>query len=567
MGFWFVCFLEAGGEVFWVGACSVTSCVQRSCSKKHIGSSQASVQAVCFLAFLLVLPSFRGAMFLDVDRSARMRAALEVLRVHLMSKPGSLTQLWPYELLAGCPRANIPALASRVVGGQWFLAKYSEFRRASFTLPDVGSRLLSAVGILDDAIAVGRMGPLHMNRRLWSVLREMFLPHGRGPDEFRFYVAGGFVVSQILGHGDWRDIDVWFTPGFQGGEVRLACGRGPYRVNVLAVTDPVSAVECFDLHICQCAIECLVRAGVRCYRLLMTPACAHAWMQTRVSLTPWHSAIAHNWRRGVRLAKYYDRELDLSQSQRRGAERARDKYHRRLMSSSGGSGALSAPVAPGVSKALWLVLVRGNLVAGVTLRFFAEHQLREHLPNSVVTSPALIYPCDEVVGCPSQQFAYAGAGVSWCVRALAGTTFLVAIPGVGRVLSNYLQPNWLVSRADMDVGTLVGDVRRSLPLLPDGLRAALVVDVPRSCDTYVLECAPSVKPMVMLNDWWRPIGSESDHVYGPETSVLMDLDTSSPLPGRMFCVESKLLCDACVHDPWGHRCRPLVVVDDAAVCT
>ena len=434
-----------------------------------------------------------------------------------------------------------------------------------FRLPDVGRRFVAAIDVLDDAVAVGRMGRCHRNPALWDALHELFLPHGRGPAEFKFYVAGGFVVSQILGHGDWRDIDVWFTPGFldgEGPEVRVACGRGPYRVNVLAVTDPVSTIECFDLHICQCAIECTVRDGVRLYRLMMTPACAIAWMHTRVSLSPWHTAIGCNWRKAKRLGKYFGRELDLSACQREGAERARKEYYRHLMSrqliaGTCGYGVVQAPIAPGSSKALWLVLLRGSVVAGVTLRFFKECELREHLPYSVVTSPALIYPCEDVVGSPSDFFTQAGAGVAWCVRALAGVTFMVSIPGVGRVVSNYLQPYWLVSRADMDVGSFVEDVRRSLPLFPPGLRASLVRPVSSTCEVYVLECAASVKPMLMLNDWWRPLSCEGDYMYGPDSSVFLEPETSVSYSGRMFCVDSMQLCDSCVHDRRAHCCRQL----------
>ena len=118
---------------------------------------------------------------------------------------------------------------------------------------------------------------------------------------------------------------------------------------------------------------------------------------------------------------------------------------------------------------------------------FKEGELREHLPYSVVTPLALIYPCEDVVGSPSDFSTHPGAGVAWCVRALAGVTFMVSIHGVGRVVSNYLQPYWLVSRADMDVGSFVEEVRRSLPLFPPGLRASLVRPVSSTCEVYVLE--------------------------------------------------------------------------------
>ena len=492
------------------------------------------------------------------------RRAFEVLRTHLLLKPGSLTMLWPYELLEGCPRANVLGRPHLEVGRQWHMELHSEVLRSSFRVPRVGARFAHAISILDEAVAVETRGGHHTDRRLWSSLNDLIQPRGWFSEGFEFYVAGGFVVGTILGHGGWRDVDVWFTPGLGDGEVRFVCGRGPYRVNVHAVTDPVSTIECLDLHICQCAIQCSVRGGVRFYRLLMTPACAHAWMQTRVSLTPWHTAIAYNWRKGAMFSKYSSRRLDLSLGQRCGAERARENFHGYMITGSVGDGVSSAPILPGDSKALWLIFVRGNLFCGVSLRFVAEEELRRYLPFGVLTTPALIYPCDDLGGSPGRYFATAGVGDGWCVRALAGATFIIAVPGVGRVLSNFVQPSWLVSRADLDMAVLVEDIRSSLPRLPDGLRSALGCDVADMSEIYVLEFGASVRPLVMFRDWWRPSASEGVGGCGLEISVLLELQSSAPLPARMFCVETKELCGACNHGGRVRRCRPLVIVDVTA---
>lgn len=235
-----------------------------------------------------------------------------------------------------------------------------------------------------------------------------------------------------------------------------------------------------------------------------------------------------------------------------------------MITGSVGDGVSSAPILPGDSKALWLIFVRGNLFCGVSLRFVAEEELRRYLPFGVLTTPALIYPCDDFGGSPGRYFATAGVGDGWCVRALAGATFIIAVPGVGRVLSNFVQPSWLVSRADLDMAVLVEDIRSSLPRLPDGLRSALGCDVADMSEIYVLEFGASVRPLVMFRDWWRPSASEGVGGCGLEISVLLELQSSAPLPARMFCVETKELCGACNHGGRVRRCRPLVIVDVTA---
>ena len=43
--------------------------------------------------------------------------------------------------------------------------------------------------------------------------KEYTLEHKRNEDkDFCVWIAGGYVVSEVLGYGKWSDIDVWFSP-------------------------------------------------------------------------------------------------------------------------------------------------------------------------------------------------------------------------------------------------------------------------------------------------------------------------------------------------------------------
>ena len=130
-----------------------------------------------------------------------------------------------------------------------------------------------------------------------------------------FYVAGGHVLAEVFGHGPCGHIDVWC----QGKRVSksgwiVPGGRGAYPVHIFAVRDPETRIECLDLQICQCAIQCQVLGAQRHYQLMLTPACFRALYLRVVRVTPLHAGVAGLWQLGLKMQKYAGRNLSVKDS-------------------------------------------------------------------------------------------------------------------------------------------------------------------------------------------------------------------------------------------------------------
>ena len=238
---------------------------------------------------------------------------LSLVRAFLLEK--APYELWPYEILRGADRDEFPHPDGRIIGErQWHTALQSTRLRRRLEISGFAGRLLSAVEILESSLRVGRMSNRprdnHQDRVL-EVLADMQLWMEPPVGDFRFYVAGGFCVSMILGHGTWDDIDVFFEPReMSDGRWVVVSGHGCYPVNVLTVTNVMAQIATSDLDICKCAIECRIVGHQRQYRFLLTRACAAAWMNTCVLWRRMVPCLSEPTQIGVRLQKYRRRTLD-----------------------------------------------------------------------------------------------------------------------------------------------------------------------------------------------------------------------------------------------------------------
>ena len=156
-----------------------------------------------------------------------------------------------------------------------FLPQWLQVRRAS-------CKIQAVIDDLNDAFSVTRMPKAyHMSKTrsrvqvdLRSIARSCKLD---STTPVRFYVAGGYGVSEILGFTDFSDIDVWLAPQLSETQWVAARGKVCSPVSIMVVTDPVAIIESFDLHICSCALLCTVTASKqRIWDLYLTRLCAKA---------------------------------------------------------------------------------------------------------------------------------------------------------------------------------------------------------------------------------------------------------------------------------------------------
>ena len=291
----------------------------------------------------------------DLILSSRLRCAPYELHPYDILEGGSLQVLFiepSMELLAsGRPeygsRAHAPLLP--------------------FRLPDFGRRFLRACEQIRYAAKVHLLYPRHRNQhidRVYETLAAM-RPLLRGMEKqrpFTFFVAGEFVVSEILGFGEWRDVDLWFEPREVDGRWMVASGCSCFPVNVIAVTDVLKTIECFDLDICKCAIECeLARSGPK-FKFLLTRSCIAAYLNTCAHLGGVHTSFIQPHRMASRLLKYAERGLDVPRFDDRFVRlttHERDRPATRILCRGLGLDA---------HRACWFICIRDSLISRVAFR-------------------------------------------------------------------------------------------------------------------------------------------------------------------------------------------------------
>ena len=440
---------------------------------------------------------------MDIPTSIRWR----IFRNLHDDNPGCLL---PYELLQGLAGFDFP--------------EHAEIYRR---LDNVVQKLVQALAV--SAVPYNRSGGLTNTHEFhqYMLMRDLF-PISSVADHFSYYVAGGFVVSDILGFPPYRDIDVFFQPHWSP-ETRafsVVHGKYIYPVSTLMVNDLVRHIETFDFHICQCAIKCEIVDGETLYSLMLTASCAVAWMHQRVHNWRIHLAIMRRKRLSCRLRKYsarlfIDWNLHLvrvwqqAESNSPPWDAVKNHFHQQKI------------------KSHWILTLKGDQVASVTFRL--GEPTTEISPHMKVRNDAgILYPCcytEEI-----QKIAYKSGEVHWFIRTLVGTcAFTVAVQGVGLVWSYLVKPTWLLERSAMGLQELLREVRGSLPR----------VSVDGETEEFAIHCTTCVECLVFHKDWITDTDLES--AYGPWT-VAPCTGSKKFLRSKMFCSGRLEICHTCVHD-------------------
>ena len=440
-------------------------------------------------------------------------------------------------LLRVCPYTLLPY---EVLKGATFVDMFGSCLRQSradpqqrFEIPDWGTRFRTAVEICEAAIAVHHLPTCSLDGPTLGVRAEMLrietlLPETDLP--FTFYIAGGFPVSVILGFGNFGDIDVWFAPKrCADGTWVVATASAWYPVSALMVNNAEAWIETFDLDICKCAIKCEVRGGVRQYQLVLTRACAVAFMLSAARLRRGvHQCLAQQGRLLKRLRKYRAKGVSIS-------ERDIDDISRTVADACEVPPCSSLPLsffAPSMYLD-WRIDVTGGYVNSVTL--WPSSSSPE---GSVVALPALI--CDPVILCPCHRSRslqeLALRREPWYVSALYSRAgMLLAIPGASRIDAACFQPRWLLERAALPCADIIADVRASLDRVAHNRR-----------EIYAIRCSWPGQMMYLLKDW-RLVGDTGGADYMPQWMVYMSAGRDTAVYTHMFCVDTMELMQICHH--------------------
>ena len=408
-----------------------------------------------------------------------------------------------------------------------------------FRIPDFGRRFLRACEQIRYAIKVHMLHPRHRNKhidRVYETLAAM-RPLLRNMEErrpFTFYVAGGFVVSEILGFGEWRDVDLWFTPREADGRWMVASGCGCFPVNTIVVTDVLKTIQCFDLDICKCAIECeLARSGPK-FKFLLTRSCIAAYLNTCAHLGGVHTSFIQPHRMASRLLKYAERGLDVPRFDDRFVRlttHERDRPATRLLCRGLGLDA---------HRACWFICIRDSLISRVAFRVLgADEADRLVQLKTSESAPVVVYPCNPFRDIA--RMAYAPAAAHWSVRTLADSPGLtVGIPGIGRIVSTLLKPQWLMQQRMLDHASIVQRIR-------DDLVRWRGADVRGGEEVYVIRCEQRVQAIDSLVDWsaWR---REVRETYEDANFLWMEPPCHGTLDSVMLCCEELQPVTSCTHN-------------------
>jgi len=401
----------------------------------------------------------------------------------------------------------------------------------------LGMRFARAVMIIEKAVAIISTARLSNSCHKTDLKTACRLLHSVRPASgpFTFFVAGGFVVSEVLGYGDYRDIDLWTQPYPFKGTVDdwvVAYGRHLYPVNSLLVSNPRERIESFDLQICQCAIECQVVGGLRWYQLWMSPGCIIANDLQRCSLVPMHPCIADPLRLVARIKKYGLRGL---------------RYHlpldgecRSVPEISILPWALSFQRIGLGNQCEWEITVRNNRISGVQLKMLDRRICPDDSVTSLWCEPSIVYSCSDR---DYKQLAYSKENVHWLFRAYIGNPALVCFAGGSRVWSYCLLPSWLAQRSFFSQSAVIDELRLRVPCkkLEDG----------NEC--YGIGCTWQAHVGLMYKDWY--VREEEGSEYGASWSIFMDSGTSHHLDTVMICVDTQAPCQRCAHS----QCAPLIL--------
>ena len=381
--------------------------------------------------------------------------------------------------------------------------------------------------------------------KLFSKLDVLCGLEPRSHTPFYCYVAGGFVVAEMLGYGDWTDIDVWTRPfpvGQPPSGYLVAAGKGAYPVNVLATSCMESTIESFDLHICSCAILCcILDQKIWAYDFHMTKNCAFAFKRRSAHACALHPAVAQPTRLAERLAKYSARGLEICRDTMESMKTAveRDTHGVPLEVVLQDWHLDQNDVGFGCGH--WEVTILDRRIVGIALRAGASTPTAPQVPAS---RPVVLYPCrkqrqgEQRVGLPETA--------SWIFSAMAGNDAIVAVRGGTRLQASALVPDWFMPY-------LHGVRQEEIILL---LKAAFVSSSPDLADaTVTIPCAYPLKLVAQLYDW-KCTDKEGGDLYTPSWLLVLDPGSADVLPSALYCADTMHVGGSCSVKRKAYRVTP-----------
>ena len=449
--------------------------------------------------------------------------------------------LHPYDLLEGGSRELYTAvLSSELISS----GRPEHARRQTndvFRIPDFGNRFLRACEQVMSAVEIRYLPPRTRSAHMDSVYTALSLmapklqPKAQN-DPFKFFIAGGFVVSEILGHNPWGDVDVWFEPRQVGTKWLVATGRGCYPVNILAVTDVLKTIQCYDLDICKCTIECTRKAAGFEFQLLLTRSCVAAYLHTCASLNGLHPVLKHHHRLNARLLKYAQRGLDIEHTAF--ILIRPEKLEPRIP-------ALPREINLNWNQAVWLIHLYAECISAVSFEILPKAMFMQQTVGKIQSCvPTLLYPSTPSVN-PTELAYTQSSEAHWCVRTFAGTQeATIGIPGIGKVSSRYLKPLWLMQRYQLSHTNIVAEIRKHLPRW-QGPPLALDDESYLNDESYFIACTQEVQAIDSLVDWkvWRG----ADFPYGHHQFIWMEPIRSLIIRSHMICHHTIQLVECCKH--------------------
>ena len=420
-------------------------------------------------------------------------------------------------------------------------------------VPDADLRLVRAANTLLRATGTTVVrGRCEWSRKVYcrlSLLHDLVTDHG---PQFYFYVAGGFVVSELLGFGEWKDIDVWTQPfpvDDAAWAFRVAAGKGVYPVKSLAVSHMESFVESFDLHITACAVLCcMFPDGTRGFELYLTKNCAMAYKMRAVHSCTIHRAVADAPRLRDRILKFRERGVT---EQRRLTTYVSGSYSDKAVKAharaTNGAASLlfvtqgqSAPCTS--ARGQWLLQMTEGFLCSIFFSFDRAAAAETTVPASL---PVVCYPCYRAM--PGSMRSERPQGSHWLFELMSHGTHasLLAFRGGTRIVTTSLLPEWLVDR-----------IHLTRPQLERELLHTFAARLSESgCGVVPIACSLPVRLLRFMSNWnggsSLAAKDETQVLGGDSWCFMLDAPWQRSLRGVMFCRDTGNVVEECIH---AHRC-------------
>ena len=418
-------------------------------------------------------------------------------------------------------------------------------------IPDADRRLAMASATLTRAT-----GPALLRRRCsWSdkICSGMALLHELVTDNeprFYYYVGGSFVLSQILGFGEWENLGVCTRPFAERGVTepfRIAAGKNAYPVSVMAVNDMEAFIESASLHIASCAILCCwLPDGTRGYELYLTKNCAVAYKRRAVHSCQLHPALVDAPDVRADILEYIRRDATDMRSLPSFLacvrdERESEKWNEPLSNAASLLCVTQYSDAPyTATMGQWFLELRDGCMCNLTFSFATEPAADCSVPACM---PVVCYPCTQG---PPGWLRHFPASRHWIfdlVR-MGLVVSLVAFRGGTRVHTTCLVPDWLVDRMHLTKAEVEQELQRQTPVIVRGGHRK-IVSFPCRLSVRLLR---SMSLMDAGKDTW---------------CFLFDAPWQRRLRGVMFCRETGELTERCGHG----LCRDYELHASRVICS